>query len=366
MALSISNRKIVALVAVLACLLAGGYALMNATPSSALPAYAAATNQPCATCHVNPAGGGARNTFGQKFEAIPTHSTDPAGAFAIASGAAPAPPPPPPPAPSSALTVNLSGVATDDSVVYSIAVRNTTTSTISNLYVSGFIPSGTSFTAASAAPAGSSFFGSTGGVAAWLVNSVPGSGVAGPFVFKVAKGSATDLSSAGFAHWLMPMEGTANSAIVTPISNNERMAIDQAINDKFNNSDNTLLLWGQQPGSGPRMVEFARDINLAWFAAQAKNWEMALYELDDQFPSDINHLRVRNATLAPGLTNFQTTALKTAVDAVKAQDLNAFNTAFDGMTAACNSCHGGRPDSKSIKIIRPTASVIPELDFNGN
>jgi LPXTG-motif cell wall-anchored protein len=47
----------------------------------AMPQYAAATGQPCSTCHVNPAGGGARNAFGQRFEAIPTHSTDPLGAY---------------------------------------------------------------------------------------------------------------------------------------------------------------------------------------------------------------------------------------------------------------------------------------------
>ncbi|MHB1134531.1 MAG: hypothetical protein ACYC4L_19330 [Chloroflexota bacterium] len=47
----------------------------------AMPQYAAATGQPCATCHVSPAGGGPRNAFGQRFEAIPTHSTDPLGAF---------------------------------------------------------------------------------------------------------------------------------------------------------------------------------------------------------------------------------------------------------------------------------------------
>jgi hypothetical protein len=62
----------------------------------ARPEYAAATGQPCATCHVSPAGGGPRTPSGQAFMAIPTHATDPAGAWAqvVASqGAAPAPAP---------------------------------------------------------------------------------------------------------------------------------------------------------------------------------------------------------------------------------------------------------------------------------
>jgi mono/diheme cytochrome c family protein len=38
-------------------------------PAAALPAYAAATGKPCVTCHQNPAGGGARNAFGEAFAA---------------------------------------------------------------------------------------------------------------------------------------------------------------------------------------------------------------------------------------------------------------------------------------------------------
>ncbi len=67
-------------------------ALGQPTPSQALPSYAAATGQPCSSCHVNPSGGGPLTGIGQAFAAIPTHSSDPAGAFAQLSGQpAPAP-----------------------------------------------------------------------------------------------------------------------------------------------------------------------------------------------------------------------------------------------------------------------------------
>lgn len=75
------------------------FLVMLALPSVtwATPRFAQATGQPCSRCHVDPAGGGPRNAFGQSFEAIPTHSSDPAGAFgqltsapAPAAGAAPA------------------------------------------------------------------------------------------------------------------------------------------------------------------------------------------------------------------------------------------------------------------------------------
>src|SRR3972149_10414787 len=59
--------------------------LAGAGPPSALPNDAAATGQACGVCHVNPAGGGPRTPIGQAFEAIPTHASDPAGAWAQVS-----------------------------------------------------------------------------------------------------------------------------------------------------------------------------------------------------------------------------------------------------------------------------------------
>ncbi|MDP2663050.1 MAG: LPXTG cell wall anchor domain-containing protein [Dehalococcoidia bacterium] len=64
--------------------------LFGATTGLALPDYATKTGQACATCHVNPAGGGALTARGQAFAAIATHTTDPAGAFTQSGTAAPA------------------------------------------------------------------------------------------------------------------------------------------------------------------------------------------------------------------------------------------------------------------------------------
>ncbi len=38
-------------------------------PATALPAYAQKEGKPCGYCHVNPAGGGARNAKGKQYEA---------------------------------------------------------------------------------------------------------------------------------------------------------------------------------------------------------------------------------------------------------------------------------------------------------
>lgn len=52
------------------------------TTTVALPAYGTATGQACGACHVNPAGGGPLTAKGQQFQAVATHITDPAGAWA--------------------------------------------------------------------------------------------------------------------------------------------------------------------------------------------------------------------------------------------------------------------------------------------
>jgi mono/diheme cytochrome c family protein len=75
-------------------------------PVVATPDIAQATGQPCATCHVNPGGGGPRNAFGMQFEALANHDSDPAAAFASLMAAAPAPAAPAPvPAPAAPVPV---------------------------------------------------------------------------------------------------------------------------------------------------------------------------------------------------------------------------------------------------------------------
>lgn len=360
-------KRIWAAVAVL-CLAAGLIVLFMPSIGAALPQYAAATGQPCATCHVNPAGGGPRNAKGQAFEAIPTHATDPAGAFAQLNAPAPAVPAPVAPvvAPAAAgqVTVVLSGAATDDSVVYSIVIRNAGDK-ISNVFLAGSIPSGATFTAATNTPAGSSSTGADAGVAAWLIGSVPAKGAAGPFVYKVAKGSAQDFGANAFVHWAAPSDGTAVSPRSQPISNAERLAIDQAINDKFNNVDNTLTLWSMQPGTGPRMADLARHFNQTWFAAQNGNWAMADFEVGDQVPGTVNRIKIRNPRLAAALDFWTKDSIEPLDSAIDSKDLTKFNAAYDHAIAGCNSCHAGDPEVKTIKIIRPTAPELTNIDFKG-
>ena len=87
-----NNRKLFAILLVLA------FVAGSMSTAHALPAYLAAFDSTygtsgtvldtCGVCHINPGGGGARNSYGSVFEAVSTHSSNPAGALAtIASQA---------------------------------------------------------------------------------------------------------------------------------------------------------------------------------------------------------------------------------------------------------------------------------------
>jgi uncharacterized repeat protein (TIGR01451 family) len=211
MSLSASRRTALLVAAVFATTLL----LLLPAQVTALMTFAQATGQPCITCHTTPTGaGGVLNAFGQRFTAIPSHETDPAGAFAqLTATTQPSPQTPQ----QSPISVSMAGVMGVGTASYMIEVRNSGTVDIGNVYVAGAIPSGSQFVSADATPSGATFFSSDGGSAAWLVpGTIPAGSSAGPFVFTVSIGSAQDLSSAGFTHWLQPRDATASSPVIVP------------------------------------------------------------------------------------------------------------------------------------------------------
>ncbi len=67
---SISTRVMFGAGAVAAAILIAGVVVtVSPRQAHALPIYAQQTKLPCGKCHVNPAGGGARNDFGNAFAA---------------------------------------------------------------------------------------------------------------------------------------------------------------------------------------------------------------------------------------------------------------------------------------------------------
>jgi len=64
-------------------------AMLAGAPSAlATASYADATGQRCAACHVGQPSQAVLTAEGQRFAAVPTHRTDPAGAWTMVAGAA--------------------------------------------------------------------------------------------------------------------------------------------------------------------------------------------------------------------------------------------------------------------------------------
>lgn len=119
--------------------------------------------------------------------------------------------------------VDLAVGVADDAVVYSLTLKNTSSSEVADVFVAGSVPSDAVPMDAIATPPGSWFRGfEAAGTplhsAVWLAQSIPANGTLGPFIYRVGKGQASDLTAHGWARWLRPQEGTASSPEVGPAS----------------------------------------------------------------------------------------------------------------------------------------------------
>jgi hypothetical protein len=96
-----------------------------------------------------------------------------------------------------------------------------------------------------------------------------------------------------------------------------------------------------------------------WFAGRGGNWPLADYEIDalkDGF-EDVNQQfggdTVEQAVGAP---------ISAVEKAIEAKDRAAFASAFDKLTAGCNSCHHSL-DHAFIVIQRPTSLPYSDQSF---
>jgi hypothetical protein len=120
------------------------------------------------------------------------------------------------------------------------------------------------------------------------------------------------------------------------------------------------------PGLGEFMLATQLRHAKLWFAGQAKNWDLAAYEvgeikegLEDAAKEDPDHDglpipdMIKSATDAP---------LDELEKAVEAKNSAKFAAAFDGLTKGCNSCHMSAK-KEFIKIQRPTAVPLSNQVF---
>lgn len=116
-----------------------------------------------------------------------------------------------------AVTVQMTGATESGGrdIVYSITLVNNSSSEVRDVYVTGSIPEGTTFSSATATPPGTAFRGEENGAAAWVSPAIPAGGKQGPFAYRVSVTHAPAGAAHAWIRWLSPSEGVAASGDIT-------------------------------------------------------------------------------------------------------------------------------------------------------
>lgn len=115
------------------------------------------------------------------------------------------------------------------------------------------------------------------------------------------------------------------------------------------------------PGMGEIMGLTQMRHSKLWFAGNARNWELASYELDEIKEGMDDAVKFhpvfkKDAPIADILAKFTTQPLNEIESAIRAKDGVKFKKSFDKLTKACNECHQAAGQG-FIVIKRP--SVLP-------
>ena len=123
------------------------------------------------------------------------------------------------------------------------------------------------------------------------------------------------------------------------------------------------------PGLGEMMgLQQMRHTKL-WFAGQAKNWDLAAYEvkeLSEGFDAVIKyHPTHEDSPVAPSdaIPRMVTEPLEELAAIVARRDSKAFTEAYDALTSACNNCHQATNVGFN-RLQRPTMNPYPDQVFS--
>lgn len=93
-----------------------------------------------------------------------------------------------------------------------------------------------------------------------------------------------------------------------------------------------------QPGLGTVMVEYSNRAGNVFYAAQAGNWGLAAYQLNEMTEIQEVAEKTRPAR-AKALQAFEKSALGPLAKDIVNQNAAAFRSDFDKMVIQCNGCH---------------------------
>ncbi len=145
--------------------------------------------------------------------------------------------------------------------------------------------------------------------------------------------------------------------------------VEKLVNDKFNTVDRKLALWNIQPGLGTVMIEYGNRLSRLWFSANADNWDMAKYQLDEM--TEIQEVgETTRPARAPILKAFEDGYLKPIDAAILAKDKAAFTKAFNAAVAGCNGCHTASTGTnwnsyKYVEVQVPKIDPAAYVDWKG-
>lgn len=120
----------------------------------------------------------------------------------------------------------------------------------------------------------------------------------------------------------------------------------------------------------PGLVEFMMHVQAhhakLWLAGNARNWDLADYQVDElkELLEDIaKRIPVYRDVPVGKMIEANTMGPIGDIEAaIKASDSKAFASAFDKLTAACNSCHEAA-NRAFIVVQRPATSPFPSQSF---
>ncbi|MFZ0844716.1 MAG: hypothetical protein WAM62_02920 [Pseudolabrys sp.] len=120
------------------------------------------------------------------------------------------------------------------------------------------------------------------------------------------------------------------------------------------------------PGLEQFMNVILIEHNKLWFAAKARNWALAGYELGEikEVMGDVQDVvpTFKNLPLAQMLDAVITKEIVDLEKAIEAKDFKQFAGAYDKLNAACNSCHQGT-ENEFVVIKRPTSPAFTNQDY---
>jgi hypothetical protein len=120
------------------------------------------------------------------------------------------------------------------------------------------------------------------------------------------------------------------------------------------------------PGLEQFMNVILMEHNKLWFAAKARNWPLAEYELGEikEVMGDVQDTVpvFKNLPLADMIDAVITKEIVALEKAIAAKDFKQFAASYDKLNAACNACHQGT-ENGFVVIKRPSQPAFTNQDY---